>query len=72
MQFVPNGELLVAECRNNRVCVFSADGDTLLRIWGTRGSADGHFWDPMALALADFKLFVLDYYTYSARVQVFE
>jgi 6-phosphogluconolactonase (cycloisomerase 2 family) len=68
--FAPNGELLVADLGNHRVCVFCTDGDTLLRTWGSRGSADGQFKYPTALAFADSKLFVLDYY--SARVQVFE
>jgi DNA-binding beta-propeller fold protein YncE len=70
VQFAPNGELLVADCRNHRMCVFSADGDTVLRTWGTQGSADGQFEYPTALALVDSKLFVLD--RDSARVQVFE
>jgi hypothetical protein len=73
LQFAPNGELLVADCGNHRVCVFSADGDTLLRTWGTRGSADGEFEYPTALALMrliDSKLFVLD--CGSGRVQMFE
>jgi DNA-binding beta-propeller fold protein YncE len=67
VQFAPNGELLVADCSNHRVCVFSADGGTLLRAWGTRGSDDGLFHCPTALVLVDSKLFVLD-----ARVEVFE
>ncbi len=65
-----NGELLVADRHKHRVCVFSADGDTLLRSWGTQGSVDGEFRSPTALALVNSKLFVLD--RYSARVQVFE
>jgi DNA-binding beta-propeller fold protein YncE len=68
-QFALNGELLVTDVVNHRVCVFSADGDTLLRTFGTRGSADGQFQYPTALALADLKLFVLDS---SARVHLFE
>ncbi len=70
VQFAPNGELLVADCDNHRVCVFNADDDTLLRTWGTHSFADGQFVFPTALALVDFKLFVLDYR--SSRVQVFE
>ncbi len=70
VQFAPNGELLVADHNNHRVCVFSADGDTLLRTWGTRGCADGQFEKPAALELVDSKLFVLNFC--SARVQVFE
>jgi tripartite motif-containing protein 71 len=70
VQFTSSGELLVADSRNHRVCVFSADGDTLLRTWGTKGSADGQFQHPSALVLVGSKLFVLDYS--SARVQLFE
>jgi hypothetical protein len=70
VQFAQNGELLVADFYNHRVCVLNADGDTLLRTWGTHGSADGQFKLPTALALVDSKLFVLDFN--SARVQVFE
>jgi hypothetical protein len=69
-QFAPNGELLVADLSNHRVCVFSADCDTLLRTWSTRGFADGQFEYPTALALVDSKLFVLE--RNSARVQLFE
>ncbi len=68
--FAPNGELLVADYGNHRVCVFSADGDTLLRTWGEFGSADGQFECPTALAPVDSKLFVLD--RDDTRVQVFE
>ncbi len=70
VQFAPNGELLVADRSNHRVCVFSTDGDTLLLTWGTNGSADGQFKFPAALALVDSKLFVLD--GSGPRVQVFE
>jgi hypothetical protein len=72
VQFAPNGELLLADCNSHRVCVFSADNDTLLRTWGTQGSADGQYEYryPTALALADSKLFVLD--RFGGRVQVFE
>ncbi len=70
MQFVPNGELLVADYGNHRVCVFSADGDTLLRAWGTCGYVDGQFEYPIAIALVNSKLFVLD--RNCSRVQVFE
>ncbi len=64
------GEILVADFGNNRVCVFSADGSTLLRSWGTPGSGDGQFAFPTALALVGAKLYVLD--GDGTRVQVFE
>ncbi len=71
VQFAPNGELIVADFNNHRVCVFSANGDTLLRTWGTRDSyVLGQFEYPTALALVDSKLFVLE--RGSRRVQVFE
>jgi hypothetical protein len=70
VQFAPNGELLVADHANHCVCVFSADGDTLLHTWGAQRDADGQFQYPAALALVDSKLFVLDYRR--AHVQVFE
>jgi hypothetical protein len=70
VQFALNGELLVGDSGNHRVCVFSPDGYTLLRAWGTHGRADGQFMRPTALALADSKLFVLEYHR--ARVQVFQ
>jgi 6-phosphogluconolactonase (cycloisomerase 2 family) len=70
VQFAPNGELLVADYGNHRVCVFDVDGDTLLRTWGTRGAADGQLEWPTALALVNSKLFLL--VCNSGRVQVFE
>jgi hypothetical protein len=54
------------------VCVFSVDGYTLLRTSCTHGSSSGQIQHPAALALANPKLFVLDYAFGSARVQVFE
>ena len=70
VEIVSSGEVIVADPRAHRVCVFSVDGRTLLRTWGTEGSADGQFRSPTALALVGRKLFVLD--QSSARVQVFE
>lgn len=69
VEVAPNGELIVADCGANRVCVFDADGRTLLRAWGSNGAANGQFKSPTALALVNNKLFVLD--VYSARIQVF-
>jgi hypothetical protein len=64
--FAPNGELLVTDPENHRVCVFSADSDTLLRSWT---ATDAHSLNCTALALADNKLFVLD--RFMSRAQVF-
>ncbi len=70
VEIAPSGEVIVADYSAHRVCVFSAVGRTLLRTWGTEGTADGQFNCPTALALVGIKLFVLD--SGSARVQVFE
>jgi DNA-binding beta-propeller fold protein YncE len=70
VEIAPSGDVIVADFGAHRVCVFSGDGRTLLRTWGTEGTADGQFKQPTALALVDNKLFVLD--RDSARVQVFE
>ena len=70
VEISPSGEVIVVDCDSNRVCVFSGDGRTLLRTWGTEGTADGQFLRPTALSLAGSKLFVID--RDNARVQVFE
>jgi DNA-binding beta-propeller fold protein YncE len=72
VEIVPSGEVIVADCSTHHMCAFSADGRTLLRTWGTYGSADGQFKQLTALALVGSKLFVLDGYSDSARTQVFE
>ncbi len=70
VEIASSGEVIVSDWGYHRVCVFSVDGRTLLRTWGTYGTADGQFKQPIALALACNNLFVLDYD--GARVQVFE
>jgi DNA-binding beta-propeller fold protein YncE len=72
VEIAPSGEVIVADYGAHRVCVFSGDGRTLLRTWGTHGTADGQFKRPTALALVGNKLFVLDAGSDSVRVQVFE
>ncbi len=72
VEFAPNGELLVVDYGNRRVCVFSADGDTLLRTWPANASVENHFKSQTALVLADYRLFGLDTASGSARVHVFE
>lgn len=67
--FPANGDLLVSDYGNCRICVFSPDGYTLLRAFGSPGDAPGEFSGPAALALHGDKLFVLD--EDSDRVQVF-
>ena len=55
-----NGEIIVADWGNYRICVFSADGSTLLRSWNTNGTGDGQFSCPTALAVRGSRLYVLD------------
>lgn len=56
--FASNGDILVAGL--HRVCVFSRDGSTLLRSFGSEGVSPGKFSSPHALAVLGDKLFVLD------------
>lgn len=64
-----NGDILVADRGNHRICVFSSDGSTLLRSFGSQGETPGKFNFPIALAVHGKQLYVLDRDT--ARVQVF-
>lgn len=63
-----NGNIIVSDRNNHRVCVFSPDGDTFVTTFGSRGTRAGQFLRPEALALTCLQLFVMD----EARVQVFE
>jgi len=63
--FSSAGEVVVADARNHRVCVFSQSDGTLLRTW-----RNGELDDPTALATSRNRLYVLD--TAGACVQVFE
>jgi len=69
VDFTADGRIIVADCGNNRVCIFAADGAMTLS-WGTEGTSDGQFKYPTALAVSGDKLYVLD--ANSARVQVFD
>ena len=64
------GEMFACDNKSGHIYVFSADGSTLLRSWGSTGSLDGQFQSPTALAVVNFKLFVLD--MGGTRVQMFE
>jgi DNA-binding beta-propeller fold protein YncE len=64
------GGIVIANYDNDRVCVFSYVDGTLLRSWGVRGTGNGQFMSPTALAISHNRLYVLDHK--SARVQVFE
>ena len=61
-------EVIVADVGGHRICVFSPDGDTLIKTWGSVGTAAGQFQQPKALAVAGSYLYVMD----DTRVQVFE
>ena len=69
VEFADNGDVIVCDYRADVVCVYSADDSTLLRQWGGEGDADGMLTCPMALAMHDSQLYVLD--GGSQRVQVF-
>ena len=66
--FGVGGEIIVADEGNNRICVLSPDGDTLIKTWGSEGTAAGQFRFPTALAVSGSYLYVMD----GSRVQVFE
>jgi tripartite motif-containing protein 71 len=68
VSFGAGGEIVVAESRNHRICVFSPDGDTLIKTWGSEGNAASQFEYPQALAVSGSHLYVMD----DKRVQVFE
>ena len=64
-----SGEIIVADVNSHRVAVFSPDGKSLVRSWGSKGTEDGEFRYPTALAVAGSRLYVMD--RSSPRVQVF-
>ncbi len=68
MSFGSGGEIIVADNGNHRICVFSPVGDTLIKTWGSQGTAAGQFHHPSALAVSGSYLYVMD----DTRVQVFE
>ena len=70
IEFGETGGIIVCDGPNHRICVYSADGSTLLRQWGGQGDADGKFKRPTALAMCGGQLYVLDQVT--KRVQVFQ
>lgn len=70
VDFLPSGEIAVADRDNRRVCVFSRGGGSLITAFGSHGCGAGQFEAPFALAVGGDKLFVLD--NGSDRVQVFQ
>jgi len=69
VDFTADGRIIVADYQNHRVCIFAADG-VMTSSWGSKGTSDGQFECPTALAVSGDKVFVLD--ADSARVQVFQ
>jgi len=69
VDFTADGRIIVADYWSHRVCIFAADG-VMISSWGSRGSSDGQFEYPTALAISGDKLLVLD--ANSARAQVFD
>lgn len=73
VEIAPNGDFLVADGGNHRICVFGGVGGRLLRTFGGRGVAPGKFQLPHSLAMRCGQLYILDDSQNSAtRVQVFE
>lgn len=70
LDFATNGDIITTNLQLSCVCVYSSDGSTLLRSFGSYGYAPGQFNGPTALAMLRDELYVLDYG--SARVQVFK
>ncbi len=61
-------QVLVCDTNNHRVQVFTLTG-TYLRQWGSRGTNDGEFRNPWAIAVRGDQVLVSDHHNY--RVQVF-
>ena len=59
VSFGVDGEILVTDGRNNRICVFSSSGDKLLTTWRSRATSDFQFQSPTALAVSGPYLYVL-------------
>ncbi len=69
MAFGDDGRLFITDEYNNRVCVYSADGDFVSQ-WGERGSEPGKLDGPAGLAIAaDGSLYIAD--QRNGRVQRF-
>lgn len=62
--------VIVADCCNHRVCIFSLSSGKVVRTFGSYGKGNGEFMYPSALAVVNNHLYVLN--MSSACVQVFE
>lgn len=72
VDFASNGDILVADSYIHRIFVFSPDGDTLLRTFGSSRDTSqlGRLKRPTALAAHGGQLYVLD--SSSSHVHVFD
>lgn len=68
VSFVTSGEIVVADFAQNRICVFSSDGDQLLKCWNADAAASIVLNSPSGLAVAGTRMYVMD----NSRVLVFE
>lgn len=64
-----NGDIVVADAFNDRICVFARAGYALLRTFGSEGTGPAEFHRPATIAVQGNHLYVLD--LDSIRVQVF-
>lgn len=77
VEFASNGDIIVADRSNHRICVFSPDGSELIRTFGSEGDGDGEFEHPNRLGVHGDQLYVMDESLsesdlgYAGRVQVF-
>ena len=53
-KFDQNGKVYVRDRGNHRVQMFKSDGSFVMN-WGERGSADGQFIQPVAIAIGPFE-----------------
>jgi sugar lactone lactonase YvrE len=65
-----NGNLFVADTKNNRIQKLSPSGE-VLAVWGTQGDQPGQFKDPHGIAVGpDNSVYVAD--TWNHRIQQFD
>ena len=60
--------LYVVDCGNNRLAVFSTDGDFVKTIGSGPGQAPGQFYEPLGICIREEKVFVCE--GIGARLQV--
>ena len=70
VEFLENGDIVVAEYMGDEVVVVRQDGGRVVRRWGVKGTGTGEFSRPSALAVVGKHLYVLESDPW--RVQVFE